>query len=277
MPGIEHVPHVVGRAQVLHVEIALLGVADHLGRRRHAAVVQVDHVAIDREGVADVHPEILVAGDRIGRTARDRLGGGLRARHGIALQHGKGASRWRKRSVRRSMPQVRQIASSGSIGSCGIVAIAPGMTQDPIRLLHDRFGHGPACRRRFRARTREPDRRACRLSQPARSPGRHPAPGPVAYRQRSDRRIRAASEIYGDRAFDWTGKLEPSPAGDWENYVKAAAQAVEGKWKMLYGIDAAVTGDLPSGGWPVVLFRFAGRLSPSRCCAPTAWRRPSRN
>ena len=34
-------------------------------------------------------------------------------------------------------------------------------------------------------------------------------------------------------------------AGDWENYIKAAAQAVEGKWKMLYGIDAAVTGDLP--------------------------------
>ena len=67
----------------------------------------------------------------------------------------------------------------------------------------------------------------------------------VAYRQRSDRRIRAASEVYGDRAFEWTAKLEPSAAGDWENYVKAAAQAVEGKWKMLYGIDAAVTGDLP--------------------------------
>jgi galactokinase len=119
------------------------------------------------------------------------------------------------------------------------------MTQDPIQLLHERLG---------------PGRSVAVVSVPGRvnligeHVDYHNLPVlpvaiqrrvSVAYRQRSDRRIRAASEIYGDRAFDWTANLEPSPAGDWENYVKAAAQAVEGKWKMLYGIDAAVTGDLP--------------------------------
>ena len=96
--GIEHVPHVVGRAQILHVEIALLGVADDPRRRRYAAVIEVDHVSIDREGVADVHPEIFVARYRVGGTSRDLLGGGLRPGHGVALQHGEGASRWRRRS-----------------------------------------------------------------------------------------------------------------------------------------------------------------------------------
>ena len=67
----------------------------------------------------------------------------------------------------------------------------------------------------------------------------------VAYRVRNDRQIRAASEVYGDRAFEWTPQLEPSAAGDWVNYVKAAAQAVEGKWQLAYGIDAAVVSDLP--------------------------------
>ncbi len=67
----------------------------------------------------------------------------------------------------------------------------------------------------------------------------------VAYRVRNDRQIRAASTVFGDRAFEWTAQLEPSAAGDWVNYVKAAAQAVEGKWHLAYGIDAAVVSDLP--------------------------------
>jgi galactokinase len=67
----------------------------------------------------------------------------------------------------------------------------------------------------------------------------------VAYRVRKDRQIRAASTIYGDRAFEWTPQLEASAPGDWVNYVKAAAQAIEGKWQLAFGIDAAVVSDLP--------------------------------
>jgi galactokinase len=67
----------------------------------------------------------------------------------------------------------------------------------------------------------------------------------VAYRVRKDRHIRAASDVYGDRAFEWTPQLQASAPGDWVNYVKAAAQAVEGKWRLDFGIDAAVVSDLP--------------------------------
>jgi galactokinase len=67
----------------------------------------------------------------------------------------------------------------------------------------------------------------------------------VAYRVRVDGQIRAASDVYGDRTFEWTTHLEASAPGDWVNYVKAAAQAVEGKWQLACGIDAAVVSDLP--------------------------------
>lgn len=67
----------------------------------------------------------------------------------------------------------------------------------------------------------------------------------VAYRVRNDGQIRAVSELYGDCAFDWTPQLEASAPGEWVNYVKAAAQAIEGKWRLACGIDAAVVSDLP--------------------------------
>lgn len=67
----------------------------------------------------------------------------------------------------------------------------------------------------------------------------------LAYRVRNDRQVHASSTSYGDRAFEWTHKLEASASGDWVNYVKAAAQAVEGKWKLAFGIDAVVDSDLP--------------------------------
>ena len=81
--GIENAPHVVSRAHVLDFEVADLGVHHDLGRRRDAAVVQVDDVAVDREGVADVEPEIFIAGDGIGGAAADGGGGGLGARRRI--------------------------------------------------------------------------------------------------------------------------------------------------------------------------------------------------
>ena len=67
----------------------------------------------------------------------------------------------------------------------------------------------------------------------------------VRYRARVDRRISARSESYGRREFEWTADLTPVAAGDWENYLRAAARAVAGKWGILYGIDATVTSDLP--------------------------------
>jgi galactokinase len=68
----------------------------------------------------------------------------------------------------------------------------------------------------------------------------------VAFRARTDRRIRAVSaEGYGLREFEWTPRLAPTAAGDWENYLRAAAEAVGRKWGAGAGVDAAVVSDLP--------------------------------
>jgi len=68
----------------------------------------------------------------------------------------------------------------------------------------------------------------------------------VTYCLRTDRRIVAESAPYGQREFEWTTNLTPVAAGEWENYLRAAAQAVAGKWGVLQGIDASVTSDLPA-------------------------------
>jgi galactokinase len=67
----------------------------------------------------------------------------------------------------------------------------------------------------------------------------------VTFRARDDARIRAASEGYGAREFEWRPDLAPAPAGDWENYPRAAAQAIARKWGVGRGIDAVVDSDLP--------------------------------
>jgi galactokinase len=68
----------------------------------------------------------------------------------------------------------------------------------------------------------------------------------VAFRARTDRRIRAVSaEEYGLREFEWTPQLAPTAPGDWENYLRAAAEAVSRKWGAGAGVDAAVVADLP--------------------------------
>jgi len=68
----------------------------------------------------------------------------------------------------------------------------------------------------------------------------------VTFRPRNDRTIRAASAgPYGDRTFAWTPNMAPVQAGDWENYLRAAAEAVARKWGVLHGIDAAIGSDLP--------------------------------
>ena len=67
----------------------------------------------------------------------------------------------------------------------------------------------------------------------------------VAFRGRPDRRIRAVSAGYGVRDFAWTADLAPTVAGDWENYLRAAACAVGRKWGAGRGVDAAIVSDLP--------------------------------
>jgi galactokinase len=64
-------------------------------------------------------------------------------------------------------------------------------------------------------------------------------------RPREDRIIRASSAGYGVREFEWTESLERAAAGDWENYLRAAAQTVAGKWGVGRGIDAEISSDLP--------------------------------
>ena len=68
----------------------------------------------------------------------------------------------------------------------------------------------------------------------------------VRFRPRTDRRIVAESAVFGRREFEWTDRLTPVPAGDWENYLRAAAQAIAGKWGVMGGADALVTSDLPA-------------------------------
>src|SRR5262252_1042652 len=68
----------------------------------------------------------------------------------------------------------------------------------------------------------------------------------VRFEARTDQWIRAESEHYEPREFEWTAGLTPVARGDWENYLRAAAQAVAGKWGVLHGIDAHIRSDLPA-------------------------------
>jgi galactokinase len=67
----------------------------------------------------------------------------------------------------------------------------------------------------------------------------------VEFEPRDDDQIAASSSEYGRRSFRWTPHLTPVAAGDWENYLRAAAEAVAGKWGAGRGIDAAIESDLP--------------------------------
>jgi galactokinase len=64
----------------------------------------------------------------------------------------------------------------------------------------------------------------------------------VAFRARTDRRIRVASEGFGVREFEWAEGLQPLERGDWENYLRAAARLVPPG----AGVDAEITSDLPA-------------------------------
>ena len=49
-----------------------------------------------------------------------------------------------------------------------------------------------------------------------------------------------------DVEINWSGDLQPGPAGDWSNYIKAAIKAVRTRWDISHGIEAKVTSDLPA-------------------------------
>ena len=68
----------------------------------------------------------------------------------------------------------------------------------------------------------------------------------VHFQARTDSRIRATSGAYGHREFAWTPGLTPVAQGDWENYLRAAAQAIGGKWGVMNGMDATIDADLPA-------------------------------
>ena len=67
----------------------------------------------------------------------------------------------------------------------------------------------------------------------------------VRFTPREDAQIRAVSGEYGARQFEWTAGLQPVSRGDWENYLRAAAQTVSSRWGLGRGIDAVVESDLP--------------------------------
>lgn len=67
----------------------------------------------------------------------------------------------------------------------------------------------------------------------------------IAFRPRPDSTIRAVSQGQPRREFVWSKGLQQAPAGDWENYIRAAAETVSLRWGAGRGIDAAVVSDLP--------------------------------
>ena len=104
----------------------------------------------------------------------------------------------------------------------------------------------------------------------------------VAFRARQDRLIRAISaEPYGPREFEWTPDLVPAASGDWQNYLRAAAQVVgQASWPVWTGrqacptgIDAAIVSDLPAAAGlsssSALLVAFTLALLRANGCAPS--------
>jgi len=67
----------------------------------------------------------------------------------------------------------------------------------------------------------------------------------LAWRPRGDALIRAVSTDLSPRKFVWRRGLTQAAPGDWENYIRAAAETVALRWGAGRGIDAAVVSDLP--------------------------------
>ena len=59
----------------------------------------------------------------------------------------------------------------------------------------------------------------------------------VDFQPREDYRVSVTSEAYGHREL-LDSRPQARSRGDWENYVRAAAQAIARKWGVMNGIDA---------------------------------------
>lgn len=73
----------------------------------------------------------------------------------------------------------------------------------------------------------------------------------IVFRARPDARVcLAGSDGYPLREFTIASAIEPFPAGDWGNYVKASARALARRFGDLrggmLGMDAVVSGDIPA-------------------------------
>lgn len=58
--------------------------------------------------------------------------------------------------------------------------------------------------------------------------------------------MQAMSRGYGERDFWLTQDQEHGPAGDWGNYLKAAAQAARPRWPLVRGMDVSIASNLPA-------------------------------
>lgn len=69
----------------------------------------------------------------------------------------------------------------------------------------------------------------------------------ILFRPRADATVRLAATAAGceDRTFEVQPEIAAYSAGDWGNYVKAAAQALVTRWGITRGMDAVVSGNLP--------------------------------
>ena len=70
----------------------------------------------------------------------------------------------------------------------------------------------------------------------------------IALRPRPDRVVRAlnADSRYPAREFEISNSIPPGDAGDWGNYLKAAAQKLSSLHGALQGFEAMVDGDVPA-------------------------------
>jgi galactokinase len=69
----------------------------------------------------------------------------------------------------------------------------------------------------------------------------------IVFRPRRDARLSVISAGgYGEREFSLTRERDPGAAGDWANYLKAAAQAAGRRWELVRGLDASIASDLPA-------------------------------
>jgi galactokinase len=116
---------------------------------------------------------------------------------------------------------------------------------DPRALLSEHFGTGPASVAAVPGRVNLIGEHIDYHNLPV-LPMAIPRRVRVAFRPSGRRVIRAVSgDGFGERTIEWTARLTPAAAGDWANYIMAAAQAVRDRWGIDGGIDAAVCSDLP--------------------------------